>query len=196
MEAYKRLIAFRADLDRRAAELRVQEAEIRTDLAELEEGLDEAIILDVHRPIQEKIKETNQLLSNIQREIKALENPPQGGILGDLIKAVWKEAADEIQGPLREEWNSEMLVLEQARQIFLGTVSRLGEIKRKADVVRGRISEVLLSMPGPKLVVPSLATGVYEHSQKGPIYIDPEESEKAFKEGDHELERRQNPRVG
>ena len=61
--------------------------------------------------------------------------------------------------------------------------SELGAIKRRADIVSGRINEALLTIPGPKMATPTLSTGVYEQSKTGIIYLDPQESERAYKGG-------------
>jgi hypothetical protein len=181
--AYKKLMDFRADLQRRAAQLRGREREIINSLATQEAGLDEAIITGGHQIVQEQIANLKTELASIQRELKALDNPPRTGILGDLVRGVWEEATDEITVDLRREWDAGVLELERARAMFLAAVAVLGEIKRKADSISSRITEAILAMPGPKLATPSLTTGIVSRPDRheGPIFINPQESEKAFK---------------
>ena len=183
MTGYEKLMDFKADLQRRAVLLRTREREILTELAANEEALDEAIIQGKHHVVQERIDGLKSELTNLLRELNALEHPPMTGHLGELVRGAWTEATNEITGPLRKEWEAELTEAEKAKAMFLRAVAELGGIKRKADVISSRINEALLTLPGPKMAAPSLSTGIYEHSKTGIIYLNPQESERAFKGG-------------
>jgi hypothetical protein len=180
--AYQKLIDFQADLQRRATILRGREGEIIASLSEREEAFPEAVILGQAKRAQAEIDTLNLELANLRKELAALSNPPVGpdSRLGKLIQAAWQESVDEITGPLREEWDAEVVELEKARTMLLKAVTELGGIKRKADAISNRINGALLSIPGPKMVAPTLSTGIYEHSKTGVIYLSPDEVERAY----------------
>ena len=114
MTGYEKLMDFKADLQRRAVLLRTREREIMTELAANEEALDEAIIQGKHHVVQERIDGLKSELTNLLRELTALEHPPMTGHLGELVRAAWQEATSEIQGPLRKEWEAELTEAEVA----------------------------------------------------------------------------------
>lgn len=181
--AYKKLMDFQADLERRAALLRGREKEFVSELAVKEKDFPEAAIQGEAKMAQEKIDNLASELGTVRRELAALENPPVGGHLGTLVKDAWQEATDIITGDLRGEWDGLAARAESLKEAFLAVVAEMGSIKRRADSVSSRIAEALLSLPGPKLAVPSLTTGISERNKTGIIYINPQESERAFKKG-------------
>jgi hypothetical protein len=168
--AFEKLKDFRADLERRAALLQGREPE--------------AAIQGGARMAQDEMDGLASELGAVRRELAALQNPPMGGHLGDLIKGAWSEATNIITGELRKEWQAKAGELDTLKKSFLAVVGELGKIKAKADEVSAGLMESLMSIPGPKLAIPSLATGISERHKTGIIYLDPQESERAFKKGE------------
>jgi hypothetical protein len=179
--AFQKLQEFRADIKRRAALLRGRELKILTELAESEKDFPEAAIQGGAKVAQEKIDGLASQLGAVRRELAALQNPPLGGRLGTLVKEAWQEATNIITGDLRKNWEAKVVELDELKKSFLAVVGELGKIKAKADGVSAGLMESLISMPGPKLAIPSLATGVSERHKTGVIYVNPQESEKSFK---------------
>jgi hypothetical protein len=107
------------------------------------------------------------------------------GKYGDLIRAVWNESVDEITGPLRQQFDAKVQELNEVRHIFLSLVAELGSIKRRADSITYSTMDLMQTMPGKKMGVPSLATGIISRQDRysGPIFIDYQECDKAFKKG-------------
>jgi len=171
-----------AGLEARKLHLWHREQEIIKELTTLEAGLDEAIITGSQQSVQESINTLKTELANVQRERYAVTNPPRNGILGDLVKAVWTETADQIRGPLRDEWDEKLTELNQAKAMFLKAVAELGEIKRRADSLTSWTTEMMFAVPGLKMAVPSLSTGLIMRPDRkeGPIYINHLEIEKHF----------------
>lgn len=174
LPAFQALQDFRADLSRRAWELRGKEQELTNELAGMEARLDEAIVLGTHRAVQTDIDRLRAELAPLQREIQVLENPPPGGKLGALVKSAWGEAVSIITVDLRGEWNTEVVELEKAKAMFLKSVGTLGAIKRRADSLSSRITETMMAVPGPKLAAPALATGIISRPDRheGFIFMD------------------------
>jgi hypothetical protein len=180
--AYEKLQNFMGGLEARKLQLWGREQEITQELSTLESGLDEAIILNTHQTTQEQISTLKQELASVRRERFACTNPPRTGILLELTEALWLEATNEITGPLRAEWDKELIELERAKAMYLKAVNELGNIKARSDRITSRATEALLAVPGLKKLVPSLSTNVIiRHDLKsGVIFLDPDMVAKTF----------------
>lgn len=181
--AYEKLLEFRAGLDSRIQILWSRHQEILGEMAELSQNMDELIIQGDGQDAQAELEELSIELSKIKRELSALQNPNPNGVLGKLITACWNEAVDELQGPMRKQYDTKMKEFEKAKKKYLLLVQELGEIKRKADYISNRASSLVETLPTlRKMAIPHLQTDIVitHDRRRGPIFMDEKEISKLY----------------
>lgn len=176
-DAYTELLQFQGQLDGKIRNLMDREQQISSELAQLEVKLMDAdSILDgTSDDFEEEIETLETEVTKIRRQISALQNPSLNGKYGELVKKFYAESVDTITGKHRKEFDAKVKELEKIKKQFLSKVKELGEIKRQSDSVTSRTMNLMLTIPGKKLGVPTLADGIISRPNRhaGAIFIDP-----------------------
>ena len=135
--AYQQLEDFLEGMEARKGVLRKAEAEILLDLAEREANLDENIITGSYQQAQAAIDKFRGDLATINRELKALDSPPPGGVLGKLRADALNEIRDTLADK-RKFWQEDLRPrLEAKKAEFMKLVKEAGVLYREGQGLVG-----------------------------------------------------------
>ena len=183
MVAYQHLQDFLGGLEARKGSLRKAEEEIIADLAVAEAALDEAIVAGNYQQAQAAINKFKSDLATINRELKALDNPPPGGHLGKLRTDALNEIRENLADK-RRFWQENLRPrLEAKKAEFMALVLEAGELNREGQTLVANFSSVQADVPGPKQGAPGFMSDIISRPDRhtGPIFFDHSETEKFFK---------------
>jgi hypothetical protein len=183
------LVGFTEDMERRIAVFQGEERNQIEDLEKKKEALREATIQGSGETYRQAVSDAEAALARTREQITALADVRDGRAGSKHLEKLRADALNEIREGVAEKrrfWQEDLRVrLAAKKDEFLALVEEAGRLYREGSRLVGTFVAITEGVPGVKPGAPAFMTDIVIRQDRhvGPIFISPEETEKAFRKG-------------